>query len=702
MLPLWSRRGSARPRASVLRARGRRAAPGSPSGARAGSGGGWPGSCGPSRSRAAAAAHVRALRSSAPRGAARVRSASRRSMSSTTWRTTRRATCRLASGSASRRLISVAARCTSGVTDSSTSGSSSSRCSPSRSIASCCTTRTTPVGKCERSSPSQRATVGADAPSPPCRIAVHGVQRAVDPAVLAPERTPVPSASSPPSTSRHRRSRSSLTFGSPAASRRSPARARARSASIKRNVKGTGPFRFAEAFAEAAALGRGEDGEGAAQEREDVGEGVGGDGRDPAVEDASRSGSWTSTRPQVPMKPSIQLAPRSGSSPGRERARHRWRPGSSSPASCRRRVARPASVPGAGRRSATRRSASRQARVRSASSSSASAPLTPSTSGRELRARLLVGADARARQADRDAQDDPAQHLRDRGRVAAADVAVAQDRRPAAGRRPSGRRCRGPARRGRRARRSTSSSASGRSASRTASASSASAATLSCSRRPRAAPAPAAAASTVVPQRLAWIRSSASSGLPLEPERLLERAARAATCAGAPQWHLEQVQAVQQPAALAVVLAPQVERELLDLRLRLQAQPPLQARDVLLERDHRRVRRAPRRAGGRRRARARTSASGTSEPWQSTARVASSSSSRPGQRPLADARQRAREPRGVDDLRGGRVEALGAQQPRGAREPARDRHRRRRRRAGRTRRASRRRRRSRCSRASRP
>ena len=51
---------------------------------------------------------------------------------------------RLASGSASRRLISVAARCTSGVTLSSTSGSSSSRCRPSRSIASCWTTRTTP------------------------------------------------------------------------------------------------------------------------------------------------------------------------------------------------------------------------------------------------------------------------------------------------------------------------------------------------------------------------------------------------------------------------------------------------------------------------------------------------------------------------------------------------------------------------------
>ena len=46
---------------------------------------------------------------------------------------------------------------------------------------------------------------------------------------------------------------------------------------------------------------------------------------------------------------------------------------------------------------------------------------------------------------------------------------------------------------------------------------------------------------------------------------------------------------MQQPRALAVVLAPQVERDLLDLRLGLEPQPPLEPRDVLLERDHRRV-----------------------------------------------------------------------------------------------------------------
>ena len=46
---------------------------------------------------------------------------------------------------------------------------------------------------------------------------------------------------------------------------------------------------------------------------------------------------------------------------------------------------------------------------------------------------------------------------------------------------------------------------------------------------------------------------------------------------------------MQQPRALAVDLAAQVERDLLDLRLGLEPQAPLQARDVLLERDHRRV-----------------------------------------------------------------------------------------------------------------
>ena len=128
---------------------------------------------------------------------------------------------------------------------------------------------------------------------------------------------------------------------------------------------------------------------------------------------------------------------------------------------------------------------------------------------------------------------------------------------------------------------------------------------------------------------------------------------------------------MQQPAALAVVVAPQVERELLDLRLRLQPQPPLQARDVLLERDHRRVLGdlaepvADDQLGAHERERhvgavAEHGAGGVEQLVQAR------------QRAVADARQRARQPHRVDDLGGRRVEALGAQQRGGAAEPARD------------------------------
>ena len=136
----------------------------------------------------------------------------------------RRATCRLASGSASRRLISVAARCTSGVTDSSTSGSSSSRCSPSRSIASCCTTRTTPVGKCARSSPSQRATRRRRLAQPAPPLAVDRVQRAVDrrgPRARAPRPSPRPRPRRARAASAAAAPRSRLAPQQP--SRRSPA-----------------------------------------------------------------------------------------------------------------------------------------------------------------------------------------------------------------------------------------------------------------------------------------------------------------------------------------------------------------------------------------------------------------------------------------------------------------------------------------------
>ena len=110
-----------------------------------------------------------------------------------------------------------------------------------------------------------------------------------------------------------------------------------------------------------------------------------------------------------------------------ERARHRGVDGSSSPASCSSRVARPASVPGSRSPSATRRERLAPGAREIGVLEQRERGVDAVDRGRELRAGLLVGADARAGQADRDAQDDPPQHLRDRGRVAAADVAVAED-----------------------------------------------------------------------------------------------------------------------------------------------------------------------------------------------------------------------------------------------------------------------------------
>ena len=168
-----------------------------------------------------------------------------------------RATCRLASGSASRRLISVAARCTSGVTFSSTSGSSSSRCRPSRSIASCCTTRTTPRRevRAQLAQPARDDRRRLAQPAPP--LAVDRVQRAVDPPVLAARgRTPVPSASSPPSTSRQRLQPLRQLTGPSSLATVSSARPRRAPTSMTSTSRGLAPSAFAEAFAEAAALGR--------------------------------------------------------------------------------------------------------------------------------------------------------------------------------------------------------------------------------------------------------------------------------------------------------------------------------------------------------------------------------------------------------------------------------------------------------------
>ena len=90
---------------------------------------------------------VRSARLTAPVTAARVRSAIRRSISATTLPTTSRAVRRVVSGITWLRLTKVLARCTSGWTESSSSGSSSIEVRLSRSMASRCITWTTLVGK---------------------------------------------------------------------------------------------------------------------------------------------------------------------------------------------------------------------------------------------------------------------------------------------------------------------------------------------------------------------------------------------------------------------------------------------------------------------------------------------------------------------------------------------------------------------------
>ena len=153
----------------------------------------------------------------------------------------------------------------------------------------------------------------------------------------------------------------------------------------------------------------------------------------------------------------------------------------------------------------------------------------------------------------------------------------------------------------------------------------------------------AAAACTVVPQRPAWIRSSASSGYHSSRNASLNVPCPRLRRSAAPR-HLEQVQAMQQPAALAVVRAPQVERDLLDLRLGLSRSRRWSRATscwsgTIGVSSGTSPRRCPTTSS------ARTSASGMSLPWHSTARVASSSSSRPGERAVADAGERDREPR---------------------------------------------------------
>ena len=145
--------------------------------------------CGPSRSRCDGAGGLRVLRLRLPVTPA-ARDCQLAPSSATTWRTTNRAVSRTLAGMTPRSASRVATRCTSGSTAASISGSSSMRCTPWRSRASFCNTRTTELGKVAAMSPQPAAILGADpirprAPrrrdfpdSDPCQIGPR--QRAAD------------------------------------------------------------------------------------------------------------------------------------------------------------------------------------------------------------------------------------------------------------------------------------------------------------------------------------------------------------------------------------------------------------------------------------------------------------------------------------------------------------------------------------------
>ncbi len=216
----------------------------------------------------------------------------------------------------------------------------------------------------------------------------------------------------------------------------------------------------------------------------------------------------------------------------------------------------------------------------------------------------------------------------------------------------------------------TSASASGRSASRTASASDASSAMLSRSAAVARALA-AAAASTVVPQRPAWMRSSASPGYHSSRNASLN-VPRPRASRRSPQSTSSRLRRCRSRLRSRSISRRRSSVMSLRLRLGLQPQAPLQPVDVLLQRDHRRL------LGHLAEAVA-DHELGAHERQRDVGAVAQHGAGRVEQlveareRPLPHAGQSARQPRRIDHLRGGGIEPLRAQQPRRAAQPARDR-----------------------------
>ena len=310
-------------------------------------------------------------------------------------------------------------------------------------------------GSTSRMSPSQRATDGADAPSPawPVPVVERGRARSSRPTSSPVERrTPIPSASPPPSTRRQRRSRSSSVHGREIRLRRRrprirarighrtrpPGRRRGRSRRSPARVRPGGPSRAAASADPARdALARWH----AAPGRRKV-----------ATVRRSSGSTGSNASPRQAGHPAVERREerrrrgagscrcRAGTPPPTRRRRRARRPArarAASGASPRRSSIAPSSSeqpagpagdePVEAARSAQRAAVRRATSTRSsASSSSAMAPSTPSMASRTPRPRRRRATRA-ARQPDADPRDEAIDDRRDGRRVGAADVAVAHD-----------------------------------------------------------------------------------------------------------------------------------------------------------------------------------------------------------------------------------------------------------------------------------
>ena len=388
---------------------------------------------------------VRAARSSAPRTAWRVRCSSRASSSRTSSPTTRRAVSRLLAGMTCFSASSVVTSSTSGWTVSSSSGSSSSWRRPEPLDRVALHTRTTLVGKRRRTSPSQRATRGAEAPRPPARPSSSSLsysapsaasssasRPAADRRPVVGSRRPAPAASAgaaPPRGRSSRRLRASHDGGEhrqhPRGSRLVHVAARLdRRPGQRPGEAGRGRADLRRSAAGKRAKARRTSG------RVLVKAWSGSAASHASISPSSRA-SCSSSTPEPPRKPSSQAAAAAASVLGDRRCARRRSASAPSrrPPSRSSRVAWPATSPCVVAAVASRASAACHASPLGRPVEQRDRPVHPVDAGPHVLGGLVVEGRARRHETDRDALRHAGQHAQHALGVGAPHVAVAGDAR---------------------------------------------------------------------------------------------------------------------------------------------------------------------------------------------------------------------------------------------------------------------------------